>query len=142
MCEAITVAGLKGTFDGSDGTTITVFAPTNAGFLHINLNKEALTSMDTHKLANILLSMTKSGSILAVDLVCWESMSTLLGGSFTTTTLCLPELHGKAHIGPFNTIGNYPTIMAPDDNAVCNGVVQPVNHVIQVYDLTPESHHL
>jgi len=141
MCEAITVAGLEGTFDGSDGSEITVFASTNAGFLNVNLNKAAILAMDSHKLANIIKSLTMTGSVLAEDLVCDGVRSTLLGGTFTTTTKCLTDVHGKAQIGPFNTIGNYPTIMSPDDIGVCNGLVQPVNNVIQVYNLI-DSHHL
>lgn len=136
ICHAVTAAGLKGLLDGTDGSVITFFAPTNPGMLNAALNKDRITELGAEFMAKIIKSHALAGTVTAESLICNTQSATLLG--IDSTTQCLAHSHGKSQVGEFNTHDNYPVILIPTDIEFCNGYVQCVNNVIQLVDISEQ----
>jgi uncharacterized surface protein with fasciclin (FAS1) repeats len=66
LIAALQAAGLVDTLNGSG--QFTVFAPTDAAFAYLGLNKDNVGDLDTATLTNILLYHVTAGEIFSTDL--------------------------------------------------------------------------
>ena len=154
LCNAIQRAGLDTLLGGlststllgglstaPDESLITLFAPTNAGMEDSGLTEKTIEVMDRTKLITILKNHIIVGDIMAEELVCGEQYDTLsppgndssLSSSSSVDVNCI-EIMGTKTItvsGPYNNYTNRPTILAPKDIVLCNGIVQQIDNVIR-----------
>jgi len=134
FCAMVKGAELQELFGGIDGTTqfITLFAPTNRGCKLGGLGINDINSMDKNLLKHIVMTHATAGSIQAEQLQCGTQYPTLEGTFSVHSTKCFVDTHTKAQFGFFNDEDEYPMILSPNDLELCNGLIQPVNHVIRV----------
>merc|ERR1712194_831840 len=145
LCNAIQRAGLDTLLGGMstapDEGLITLFAPTNSGMEDAGLTEASIETMDRTKLITILKNHMMVGEVMAEDLICDEKYDTLSppgnpSNPSTTSSVdikCI-EIMGtktKTVSGPYNNYTNRPTILAPNDMALCNGIVQPIDNAIR-----------
>jgi len=138
LCEAFEKAGLSRLLGGIDvqveNEIITLYAPINTGMIAAGYTSESIASMSTSKLEDMLKFHITRGSVTAVQLVCGDHQSTLLGGASSINIECR-ETNGftsKIVTGFFNDETNTPTILSPNDIELCNGMVQPLDHVMKM----------
>merc|ERR1712194_467345 len=152
LCNAIQRAGLDTLLGGMstapDEGLITLFAPTNSGMEDAGLTEASIETMDRTKLITILKNHMMVGEVMAEDLICDEKYDTLSppgnpSNPSTTSSVdikCI-EIMGtktKTVSGPYNNYTNRPTILAPNDMALCNGIVQPIDNAIRRnYNIPP-----
>jgi len=140
FCSAVTKAGLATLLGGFDvqpsDDIITVYAVINKGMNSAGLTANAIENkMTADALKEILLTHIESGSILADSLACGDQQPTLLGGTYSTMIDCPESANGistKTISGFFNTNNNRATILTPKDIPLCNGLIQPIDHLIKV----------
>ena len=134
FCAMVNRAELQELFDGIDGITqyITLFAPTNRGCKLRGLGINDINSMDKNLLKHIVMTHATAGSIRAEQLQCGTQYPTLEGTFSVHATKCFVDTHAKAQYGFFNDEDEYPMILAPNNLELCNGLIQPVNHMIRV----------
>jgi len=140
ICTIIAKVELGDLFDGKDGSMMTVFAPTDQAFEMAGITPALINNDPNNKYNNadflqkLLKTHATPGSMMAEDLRCGDSQSTLLGGASTHITKCFADTHGKAQFGFFNSNDAPPMIMSPMDIELCNGLIQPVEHVIKLFN--------
>eukprot|EP00531_Pseudo-nitzschia_arenysensis_P000859 CAMPEP_0116137144 /NCGR_PEP_ID=MMETSP0329-20121206/12100_1 /TAXON_ID=697910 /ORGANISM="Pseudo-nitzschia arenysensis, Strain B593" /LENGTH=914 /DNA_ID=CAMNT_0003632057 /DNA_START=75 /DNA_END=2819 /DNA_ORIENTATION=+ len=134
FCRIIERAGLVELMDGIDGTTpfLTVFAPTNKGCKSSGLSLAQINSMSTDHLKQIVLTHGTPWKVTAEGLQCDAMLPTLDGSFLSHSTKCFEQTHAKAQVGFFNSEGDYPMILSPNNIELCNGYVQPVNNMLRV----------
>jgi len=153
LCSAFQRTGLDELFEGmnqqydtdNDGIAdvITVYAPVNAGMEDVGLTQETIQTMDVYQLRNILKTHITNGFISTQELVCDSHQPTVLGGASQTKIECV-DIDGmltKSMMGFFNIDATKrPIILSPTDIELCNGYVQPIDHVIQMnqIDIDPD----
>lgn len=138
MCSIIAKVELDDLFEGKDGLLMTVFAPTDQAFEAIDITPAGIKNdpdtYTTEFLQKLIKTHATRGATMAEDLRCGDSLVTLLGGVSQHTTKCFLDTHGKAQLGFFNSHLEPPMIMSPMDIGLCNGLIQPVDHVIKVFN--------
>merc|ERR1712238_137325 len=145
LCNAIQRAGLDTLLGGMstapDEGVITLFAPTNSGMEDAGLTEASIETMDRTKLITILKNHMMVGEVMAEDLICDEKYDTLSpagnpSNPSTTSSVdikCIQIMgtNTKTVSGPYNNYTNRPTILAPNDMVLCNGIVQPIDNAIR-----------
>jgi hypothetical protein len=140
FCLAVNKAGLATLLGGFDvqasDDIITVYAVTNDGMNSAGLTEVVIDrTMTAEILKEILLTHMQSGSITADSLICDDQQPTLLGDTYSTMIHCPESANGistKTISGFFNTKTNRATILSPKDIELCNGLIQPLDHLIMV----------
>jgi hypothetical protein len=139
FCSAVNKAGLATLLGGFDvqapDDIITVYAVTNDGMNSAGLTADVIEFSIAETLKEILLTHMQSGSITADSLMCDDQQPTLLGGTYSTMIHCPVSANGistKTISGFFNTETNRATILSPKDIELCNGLIQPLDHLIMV----------
>jgi len=140
FCSAVNKAGLATLLGGFDvqasDSIITVYVVTNDGMNSAGLTENVIDNTITaDKLKELLLTHMQSGSITADSLICDDQQPTLLGGTSSTMIHCPESANGvstKTISGFFNTDNNRATILSPKDIELCNGLIQPLDHLIKV----------
>jgi len=145
LCSAFQRTGLDELFEGIDNNydtdndgisdVITVYAPVNSGMEDVGLTQENIETMDVNALRNILKTHITNGFISTQELICDSHQPTILGGASLTKIECI-DIDGmltKSMMGFFNIDATKrPIILSPTDIELCNGYVQPIDHVIQM----------
>ena len=126
FCELVSDVDLSNFLSGNEGGRVTLFAPVNSAF-----NSVDLEGLDVDVLRNIVYTHLLAGETTAESLQCGEDSEMLLGMSVSTTQ-CYESTLGKAQVGFFNDETCVPMILSPNDITLCNGLVQPINHLIRV----------
>ncbi|MFZ9661394.1 MAG: fasciclin domain-containing protein [Chitinophagaceae bacterium] len=100
----------------------TVFAPTNAAFLKLGLNEEAIKKTDPKILLSILGYHVIGNRIFSSDLSDGIKPTMLIGGTTTITLTGGPKIQGSGNDMPINIIKT--------DIVATNGVIHVVDGVI------------
>jgi len=142
LCSALQKTGLDKLLEGINNNNnnddvsdvITVYAPVNSGMEKVGLTRENIEMMDVDELRDILKTHITTGFISTEELVCDTHRPTLLGGASLTKIECV-DIDGvltKSIMGFFNFDTTRPILLSPTDIELCNGYVQPIDHVIQI----------
>ena len=142
MTRLFSGADINGNLDST--TTFTLFVPVNEAMVEAGFTFDTIKEIDIETLQNIIKSHIMIGSMKVEDLICgaqYESMlSSTIGEDnpvYSQTLLkvdCLTILKSKTKSisGFYNTdLKNQPKMLSPNDIRLCNGYVQPIDHIIQ-----------
>jgi len=139
-CQAFIKAGLSELLGGiivaAEDSIITVYVPTNDGMEAAGYTSSYIDYISgAHELETIMTSHIIRGSLTVDQLVCNEHITTILEGAASSVKIGCPydgSISSKTISGFYNDGSDTPTILAPFDIALCNGLVQPLSHVILV----------
>merc|ERR1712238_473289 len=111
---------------------LTVFSPTDAAMTAAGYTADYINSADVAQLINVMSAQILRGRFTEAELECDQHYVTILGVVWVKVECSTnPDGSITKYVGGFYNDGtNAPEIMPPKDIAPCNGLVQPIRHVI------------
>merc|ERR1712238_458832 len=111
---------------------LTVFSPTDAAMTAAGYTADYINSADVAQLINVMSAQILRGRFTEAELECDQHYVTILGVVWVKVECSTnPDGSITKYVGGFYNDGtNAPEIMPPKDIALCNGLVQPIRHVI------------
>ena len=142
MTRLFNSVDINGNLDST--TTFTLFVPVNEAMVEAGLTFDTIEEMADETLQNIIKSHIMIDSMKVEDLSCGDQYESMLSSTigkdnsaYSQSLLkvdCMEILESetKSISGFYNTdLRNQPTILSPYDISLCNGYVQPIDHIIQ-----------